>query len=96
MPHALGQFVDRVEELEAVVIHQEADRGAVRAAAEAVIELLGRRHREDGRALVVERAARRVFLALALQRHARADHLDDVGAREQVVDEGVGDAGHAR
>src|SRR5690606_41506658 len=44
--HALGQFVDRVEELEAVEVHQERDRGAVRAAAEAVVELLGRRHRE--------------------------------------------------
>ncbi|MNV40323.1 hypothetical protein D3C71_1319240 [compost metagenome] len=38
----LGQLIDRVEKLEAVVIHQEADRGAMRAAAEAVIELLGR------------------------------------------------------
>ncbi|MCW0450032.1 hypothetical protein NB706_002866 [Xanthomonas sacchari] len=91
---ALGQLVDRVEEFEAVVVHQEADRGAVRAAAEAVVELLGWRHRERGRAFVVERAARRVLLALALQRHARADHLDDVGACEQVVDECVGDAGH--
>ena len=44
----------------------------------------------------MERAARRVFLALPLQRHARADHLDDVGAGEQIVDEGVGDAGHAK
>ena len=39
---AAGQFLYRVEELEAVVVHQEADRGAVRAAAEAVVELLGR------------------------------------------------------
>ena len=40
--NALGQLVHRIEELEAVVVHQEADRGAVRAAAEAVVELLGR------------------------------------------------------
>jgi hypothetical protein len=92
---ALGQLVDRVEELEAVVVHQEADRGAVRAAAEAVVELLGRRDVEAGRALVVERAARFVFLALALERDARVDHLDDVGAGKQVVDERVGKSGHA-
>ena len=91
---ALGQFLDRVEELEAVVVHQEADGGAVRAAAEAVVELLVGRDGEAGRALVVEGAARRVLAALALERHSRADHLDDVGACQQVVDEGVGDAGH--
>src|SRR5690606_20928907 len=84
------------EELEAVEVHQERDRGAVRAAAEAMVELLGRRHGERCRALVVERAARRVLLALALERHARAADLDDVGARQQVVDEGIGDAGHAQ
>jgi hypothetical protein len=60
----------------------------------AVVELFDRRHRERRRALVVERAARGVFAALALQRHARPDQLDDIGAREQVVDECVGDAGH--
>ena len=92
----LGQLIDRIEELEAVVVHQEADRGAVRAAAEAVIELLGGRDRERGRALVMERAARGVFLALSLQRHAAAHHLDDVGAGQQVVDESVGDTGHGQ
>lgn len=91
---ALGQLVDRVEKLEAVVIHQETNRGAMCAAAEAMIELLGRRHSERGRALVMERAACRVFLALTLERHATAHHLDDVGACEQFVDKRVGDAGH--
>src|SRR5690606_33996718 len=54
-----GELLDRVEELESVVVHQEADGGAMRPAAEAVVELLGRRHGEAGRALVMERAARR-------------------------------------
>ncbi len=94
--HALGQLIDRVEELQAVVVHQEADRGAVRAAAEAVVELLGGRDRERGRTLVMERAARRIFLALALQRHAAAHHFDNVGAGQQVVDECVGDTGHGQ
>src|SRR5690606_15936840 len=63
-------------------------------APEAVVELLGRRHGEAGRTLVVERAARRVLLALPLERHARIDHFDDVGAGQQVVDEGIRDACH--
>ena len=93
---ALGQFIHRVEEFEAVVVHQEADRGAMRATTEAVIELLGGRDRERRRALVMERATRCVFLALSLQRHAAAHHLDDVGAGEQIVDESVGDTGHGQ
>ena len=35
-PTRLRQFLDRVEELQPVVVHQELDRAAVRAAAEAV------------------------------------------------------------
>src|SRR5690606_9562763 len=93
---AARQVLDRIEELHAVVLHQEVDRAAMRAAAEAVVELLDRRNRERGRAFVVERAARRELAALLLQRDARTDQLDDVGPREQVIDEGVGDAGHGR
>jgi hypothetical protein len=66
----------------------------MRAAAEAVIELLGWADRKRGRAFVVERATRRVVATGALLRHARLDHLDDVDAREQVIDEALGDARH--
>ena len=52
-----GQFLDRVDEAHALVLHQKADRGAVRAAAEAVIELLDRAHRERWGFLAVEGAA---------------------------------------
>src|SRR3546814_1196014 len=55
---APGEVVDRVEELEPVVVHRERERRAVRAAAEAVGELFGLRDRERRRALVVDRAAR--------------------------------------
>src|SRR5690606_3557786 len=89
-----GKLLDRVEELQPVVVHQEADGGTVRPAAEAVVELLGRRDSEAGRALIVERAPRRILPALLLELYPAADQLDDVGAREQVVDEGVGNAGH--
>src|SRR5207237_597166 len=65
---------------------------AVLAAAEAVVELLVRAHRERGGLLVVERAAGLVFAPGLLQRHAGADDLHDVGAGDQLVDEVLGDA----
>ena len=69
----------------------------MRAAAEAVVELLVRAHGERRRLLVVERAAGLVLAPGALQLHAAADHLDDVGAGDQLVDEVLGDAaGHGR
>ncbi len=74
------QFLHRIEEFEPVVLHQELQRGAVRATAEAVVEALGGGNRETGRAFVVERTARLVLAPGALQRHARADQLHDVDA----------------
>src|SRR5690606_36679303 len=64
-----GQLLDRAEEFQPVELHQKADRAAVRAAADAVAELLGRRDGERTRALVMERPAGRVFPSLALERH---------------------------
>ena len=94
---ARGQLLDRLGEAQAVVVHQEAEHGAVRAAAEAVVELLVRAHPERRRLLVVEGAAGLVFAARFLQRDARADQLDDVAARDQVIDEALRDAtGHRR
>ena len=66
---------DRVEELEPVVLHQEAERGAVRAAAEAVVELFVRAHPERRRLLVVERAAGLPLAPGLLQLDARADDV---------------------
>jgi len=43
-----GEALDRLDEAEVLVLHDEADRRAVRPAAEAVIELFGRAHREGG------------------------------------------------
>src|SRR5690606_21018931 len=82
-----GEFLDRLDEAEVVVLHDEAERGPVRTAAEAVIELLVGADRERRRLLVVERAAGLVLPPRALQLHAAADHLDDVDARDQLVDE---------
>src|SRR6185437_2027643 len=87
------QLLDGLGEGHAVVLHQEAQHGAVRAAAEAVIELLLRAHPEGGGFLVMERTAGLVLAAGFLQLHARADHLHDVRAGDQLVDEALGDDG---
>ena len=82
-------------EAQAVVFHQEAQRRAVRAAAEAVIELLVRAHGERRRLLVVERTARLVVLAGFLERDAAVDEIDDIDPIEQIIDERLGNpAGH--
>src|SRR5690606_24956973 len=64
---------------------------AAGAAAEAVVELLVRADREGRSLFLVERAAGAVVAAGLLQGHALAHHLDDIGAVEQVVDEGLRD-----
>ena len=69
------------------VFHQEPDRGAMRAAPEAVIELLHRAHGERRRLLAMKRAARLVVGARLLERHRSIDHVDDVDAAEQRLDE---------
>ncbi len=87
------ELFDSLGKGHAVVLHQEAQHGSVRAAAEAVIELLLRAHPEGGGLLVMERAAGLVLAARFLQLHARADHLHDVRAGDQLVDEALGDDG---
>ena len=85
------ELFHRLDELQVRIVHQEPDRGAVRPATEAMIELLVRNHGERRRLLVVERAARLVLLAGALERDVVLDDLDDVGRRDEVVYEGLGD-----
>src|SRR4051812_39465039 len=55
-PILAGEIVHGLDESHSAVLHEEADRVAMRAAAEAVIELLGGADRERGRLLPVERA----------------------------------------
>src|SRR5690606_32017113 len=72
------------------VLHQEADRRAVRPAAEAVVELLGRTDGERGRLLGVERTEPQIVRTRLLQPHVAAHHVDDVDAGEKVLDEALG------
>ena len=85
------ELLHRLHELHVRVVHQEADRRAVRPAAEAVVELLVGDDGERRGLLVVERAARLELLAGALQGDVVLDDFDDVDAGDEVVDEGLGD-----
>ena len=89
----MGEVLDRVDEAQAGVLHDETDGAAVGAAAEAMVELLGRADRKRGRLFRMERAAGRVVGAGLLQRDIALHHVDDVDAGQQFLDEGLGDHG---
>jgi len=90
-----GELFDGLEELEIAVLHQEADGGAVCAAAETVEELLLAAHRERGALLGVERAQGLEIPSGFTQRQMRLDQIDDVDPRNEIVDELLGEAsGH--
>ncbi len=86
----LREFADGVHVAEAAVLHQEADRAAVRAASETVEELLRRTDRERRRLLAVEGTEPEEVLPGLLQLDVAADDIGDVDAREQVLDEALG------
>ncbi len=88
-PRHARQVLHRIAELQALVLHEKADRGAVRAAAKTVIELLTRAHREGGGFFVVERAQGLELVARTSERQASLNDLDDVRACEQVLDKGI-------
>jgi len=83
----------RLDEAQPFVFHEEGDGGAVRAAAEAVVELPGGRDGEGGRFFAVEGAAGEVVGAGFLELEALADDVDQVDAGEQLVDEVARDHG---
>ena len=89
-----GQILDRVDEPQAEVLHQESDGVAARATAKAMVELLGRNDVEARGFFGVERAQTDEAGAGFTQRHVAADDVDDVDPGEQLVDEGLGN-GHA-
>ncbi len=78
----LGQGLDRLGEVQTFVLHQKAERGAVRPAAEAVIELLARADGEGGGLLVVEGAAGLVFAAGAFFSGTRGLITSTMSTRE--------------
>ena len=77
------------------MLHQKSERRAVRTAAEAMIKALVRADRKRRGFLVMKRAASLVLPAGFLELYAAADHLDDVGTIDQIVDEFLRDTtGH--
>ena len=72
------------------MLHDEVDGGAVRAAAEAVIEALVLDHVERGRLLLVERAQAQMLAAAPRQLDVAADDLDQRQAGLEFLERGVG------
>ena len=85
-PGQLGQAGDRRRELQALDRHDEVDRVAVLAAAEAVIEALGLGDRERGRLFLVERTQAQVLAAAPGQADVPPDQLDQRQARLELVE----------
>ncbi len=90
------QLFDGFNELELVVVHQKVDGVAVRATAEAVVELFFTVYGERGGFFVMEWTARMVVLALLLQLYPRVDEIDDVGSGKQIIDENAWDSSSHR
>ena len=69
------------------MLHQKSDGRTVRAATEAVIELLSRTNRKRRAFLVVKRTQPHEVRAALFQLHISTDHVDDIDAVEQVLQE---------
>ena len=91
---AVGERLDRPDEVQLLRLLDEADRVAARAAAEAVVGPLRGTDREARRPLLVKRAAPHVpgarFSELRTGRH----HFDDAGRRLHGVDGRLLDSRH--
>ena len=85
----LRQLAHGFRERQARMLHQKAYGRAVRAAAEAVIELLRRTHGERRALLVVERAQAHEVRAAFLELDVLTHHVDDVDAVQQILKKGV-------
>lgn len=83
----LGQVLDRIDEAHARVFDQEADGGAMGAAAETVIELLGRADGEARGLFAMERTQPHEIGAALFQLDVAPNHIDDVDTVEQIGNE---------
>ena len=83
----LGQPLDRLDEGQALRLHDEVKDAAVRAAAEAVIKPLVRADREGRRLFVVKRAQRDMLAPALDQPDPAPDHFGQRDAAAHVVEE---------
>ena len=82
---ALGQKPHGLGKGQVFDLHDEVDNAAALLAAEAVVDLLVRRHGEGGRLFVVERTQAEQVAALALQGDVAGHHIHDVAAGDELV-----------
>ena len=73
------QIQHHIAETLALELHQELDGVAASTTGEAVVELLGGRHRHRRFAVVMERTDPDEFPSLLLEHHVLAHHINDVG-----------------
>ena len=76
---------NRLDKSEAAVFHEEADRRAVRPAAEAMVELLGLAHRERRRFFAVKRAEAKVIGAALFKLYKFSHYIQDVDAGQDLL-----------
>ena len=86
-PHLPRQIGDGFTKTGAGVFGQEFDGVAADATAEAVIELLARTDRKARRFFAMERTQTHVVGAGLFERDMASDQLDDVDARQQLLNE---------
>ena len=82
----MGEFLDGLPETQMFKLHQEANRAAIRAAAETMVKLFRLAYRKRRRFFVVEWAAGFKIPAALGQGDPCIDELYDVGTREQFID----------
>ena len=92
----LRKLLDRLDVGQPAVLHQKADRTAVCAAAEAMVELLGRRDRKRRGFLRMERAQAHKVRAALFQLDVTADDIDDVDPVQQILNKGLRNHRRAR
>src|SRR5690606_30224013 len=80
--HGLGEAGPRV-------LHQEANRRAMRAAAKAMVELLGWADGKRRRFFPVERTQAQQVCTRLAQLHMLANNVDDIDPGQQILDEGI-------
>ena len=78
MPHFSATVRTASMKVALVHLHHELENVAARAAAEAVIDLLDRMHRERRRLFGMKGAQAGEILPVLFQAHVFADHADDV------------------
>ena len=91
MPGRLRELLHRIHERQPALVGHPADRVAMRAAAEAVIEALVVVDREARRLFVMERAARLPLAPGALELHRLADQPGEQGPGAELVEKGGGE-----